>query len=87
MLTEGSIRWFGPTWGQDPRMQIEVPVGESCGICRTEFDECSQGVRLPRLTEEGEDAAYAAYHIRCFLVSVLEARMAADVIARNPGIN
>lgn len=84
MLTIGTIRWFGPTWGQDPRTEIPVPAGEECLVCTAVIEEHDQGVRLPRLSKEGNDCAY--YHLRCFLLTVLDAQMAAEVIARNPGI-
>lgn len=85
MITVGSIRWFGPTWGLDPKAEIPVPLGEHCLVCPSRIAAGDQGIRLPWSREHHhEDFGY--YHIRCFLLAVLEEETADGVIERNPGI-
>lgn len=72
-------KWFGTPWPAPDRRapvcaddanQVPVPVGSSCLYCTQMIQRGNQGVLLPYLREDGT-AGQAAYHLRCFLRSVL----------------
>ena len=45
-----TVKWWGPSWGApicDPDHHVEVPVGERCNRCGTEFLYLAQGISLP----------------------------------------
>lgn len=74
----GTVRWFGTPWPspekpapvcQDPRAQVDVPLGKICISCSFAFRPSDQGVGIPFLSDE--PPAYVWYHLRCWLRQVL----------------
>jgi hypothetical protein len=77
------VRWFGPTWGAPVNEDVgetTVPVGVACERCGLEIGESDRGVALPVMRFPGEvepvrlvigGHEHVAYHLLCFLSSVL----------------
>lgn len=77
----GTVRWFGRSWGapiNDPRAEIEVPVGAQCISCNVMFEDYHRGVRIPWAAatmeeyrqREASGDLYTYYHLDCWMRSI-----------------
>jgi len=61
----GEIRGFGADFGW--MLTVEVPVGETCHVCRVEITALDVGHTMIRVAE---DISRVAVHRKCFLSSL-----------------
>lgn len=66
--------WFGESWHAPINTicpHAPTPVGDLCGGCKTLIFEGDRGLLLPYVGEPGNPRQYVAFHLACFLDSVL----------------
>lgn len=77
------VRWFGETWDApicEDGYQVESPLGEVCLYCEGVIEDGERGVLTAaspsiegtfRWWIGGHEVYVAAYHIDCFLSSII----------------
>jgi hypothetical protein len=67
--------WFGESWGAPvcvPERHLPVPTGQPCVECTQPVQETDQGLLIPYANDGGWELT--AYHLPCFLATVLPRR-------------
>lgn len=69
----GTLAWFGERWDApafEDAPEIPVPAGEPCLGCEEEIALDDSGITMPYVSST-EEASRGAYHIECYLRSIL----------------
>lgn len=69
--------WFGESWGApacDPARHKPTPVGDPCIECKQPIEADDEGMLIPFVRLGGEPAELCAYHLPCFLATILPRR-------------
>lgn len=76
------MRWFGESWGapiNEDTPHAPTPVTAPCERCKKPIEENDRGVLIPMLGAPDERLE-VAYHLRCWLASVVGDQMADEVL-------
>jgi hypothetical protein len=68
MTDDGTVQWFGPSWGapiNDPEHEVPVPVGAPCARCKHPLGDGAKGVAVA-----ASDGTRLPYALGCFLTEL-----------------
>lgn len=69
--------WFGESWGApvcDPARHLPTPVGDLCEECMGVITAADSGMLIPYLGGLDGPTTLDAYHLPCFLSTMLPRR-------------
>ena len=74
------MKWFGEPWPdpdlrapvcEDDADRVDVPVGETCGVCGNEIAADAQGVVIPHVLTFPGRSRMEPVHLACLLANII----------------